>query len=332
MTTSVPHIPVLRDRCLELLAPALRQGNTTVIDATLGAGGHSAALLERFSTVHVIGIDRDPSALKIASDRIAALGPDAAERFTPIHAVYDEIPQLLGELEITSVNGFLFDLGVSSMQLDEAERGFSYAQDAPLDMRMDPNNDAIPTAAQILATASQAELVRILRTYGEEKFAPHIARAILAERADNPITTSAQLVDLIRNTIPAPARRTGGNPAKRAFQALRIAVNSELEALERAIPAALDALTLGGRAVVMSYQSLEDRIVKQEFAAGIQTSAPADMPIVPEELLPYLRVLTRGAEKASTTEIADNRRAKPVRLRAVEKVRPTPNNRRGGAK
>lgn len=332
MDTSLPHIPVLRDRCLELLAPALTAPNATVIDATLGAGGHSAALLEAFPQVTVIGIDRDPDALALAAERIAQLSAGAQERFTGVHAVYDEIPAVLAELGRTSVEGILFDLGVSSMQLDDAERGFSYAQAAPLDMRMDPTNDDNPTAAQILATADERELVRIMRTYGEEKFAPHIARAIVQQRATAPLTTSAELVDLIRDTIPAAARRTGGNPAKRTFQALRIAVNRELEALENAMPAAIEALAVGGRLVVMAYQSLEDRIVKREFARGSEVTAPPGMPIVPEDQQPYLQLLTRGAERATEAEISENRRAKPVRLRAVTRLRPTPINRRGGAR
>lgn len=330
--TSHPHIPVLRDRCLELLEPALSAPGAVVVDATLGAGGHSAALLEAFAHIEVIGIDRDRKALSLAQERIAALGSQAAQRFNAVHAVYDEIPAVLANLGLDSVAGVLFDLGVSSMQLDEADRGFSYAQDAPLDMRMDPDAPDSKTAAQILATATQADLVHILRAYGEEKFAPHIARAIVQQRATSPIETSAQLVELIRETIPAAARRTGGNPAKRTFQALRIAVNSELEVLERAIPAAIDAIPIGGRVVAMSYQSLEDRIVKRAFAAGTQVLAPPDMPVVPVEAQPYLRLLTRGAEKASAAEIAENRRAKPVRLRAIERVRNTPDSRRGGVK
>lgn len=321
-----PHIPVLRDRCLELLAPAIEKAGAeaVAIDATLGAGGHTAALLERFPRLTVIGIDRDPTALDLARTRVADADQDSVQRFHAVHAVYDEIAEVLSDFELDSVAGILFDLGVSSMQLDQAERGFSYAVDAPLDMRMDPTAADKPTAAQLLATASQSELIRILRSYGEEKFAPHIAREIVQRRSSAPLETSAELVELIRQTIPAAARRTGGNPAKRTFQALRIAVNSELEVLQRAIPAAIEALGLSGRLVVMSYQSLEDRIVKREFARGSEITTPPQMPIVPEEQQPYLRLLTRGAERASEREIAQNQRAKPVRLRAVERIRPTP--------
>src|SRR5690625_4527809 len=266
VNSSQPHIPVLRDRCLELLRPALTPGPATVIDATLGAGGHTAALLSAFENITVIGIDRDPAALKLAEERIVQIGPGAAERFIPVHAIYDEIPAALATVNRSTVEGVLFDLGVSSMQLDDAQRGFSYAKAAPLDMRMDPTDSRQDTAADILATADERELVRIMRSYGEEKFAPHIARAIVRQRATSPITTSQELVSPIRDTIPAAARRTGGNPAKRTFQALRVAVNSELDVLKRAISADVAALAVGGRIVAMSYQSLEDRIVKQSFA------------------------------------------------------------------
>jgi 16S rRNA (cytosine1402-N4)-methyltransferase len=233
--------------------------------------------------------------------------------------VYDEIPDVLADLGIASVQGVLFDLGVSSMQLDVRERGFAYAEDAPLDMRMDDTEGL--TAADVLNTYPAAELARILRSYGEEKFARQIARAIVREREKTPFERSARLVDLLRDVIPAPARRTGGHPAKRTFQALRIEVNDELGVLRRAIPAAIDAIAIGGRVVVMSYHSLEDRMVKQEFAARSQTTVPHDLPVVPEEYQPELRLLTRGAEKASDEEIAENPRAASVRLRAVERVR-----------
>lgn len=331
MDSALPHIPVLRDRCLELLAPALQEPGSTVIDATLGAGGHSIALLSHFPHVTVVGIDRDPHALSLARERIAAQVPTANERFVTVHGTYDEIPRALELVGKTAVEAVLFDLGVSSMQLDDTDRGFSYARPAPLDMRMDPSDEGLETAAQILARADERELVRIMREYGEEKFAPHIARAIVAERKVEPITHSDQLVELIRSTIPAAARRTGGNPAKRTFQALRIAVNQELEVLEQAIPAAISALKVDGRIVVMSYQSLEDRIVKRELVAGSTVNAPPDMPVIPAQAQPYLQLLTRGAQRASEAEIAENPRAKPVRLRAAQRIRKTPNSRSGGA-
>ena len=235
-----------------------------------------------------------------------------------MHAVYDEIPDVLAEEGIGAVDGILFDLGVSSMQLDVRERGFAYAEDAPLDMRMDDTEGM--TAAEVLNTYPVGELARILRSYGEEKFARQIARAIVQARESEPFSGSARLVQLLRDTIPAPARRTGGNPAKRTFQALRIEVNDELGALRRALPGAIDSIRVGGRVVVMSYHSLEDRLVKRAFAAGTTSAAPPDLPIVPDSQLPPLRSLTRGAEKASAEEIAQNPRAASVRLRAVERI------------
>jgi 16S rRNA (cytosine1402-N4)-methyltransferase len=315
MTPTAPaHIPVLRDRVLTLLAPALEEPGAVLVDATVGLGGHSEEALVRFPSARVIGLDRDTKALRLSGERLAGFG----ERVTLVHAVYDDLPTVLRDLGLDRVQGILFDLGVSSMQLDESERGFAYAQDAPLDMRMDQTTGI--TAAEILNTYSVADLTRILRQYGEEKFAGRISARIVVERKVEPFTTSARLVDLIRSCIPAPARRTGGNPAKRTFQALRIEVNGELDTLRRALPAALEALSIGGRVVVMSYQSLEDRIVKHVLAAGARASVPSDLPVVPDEYRPWLRLLTRGAEVADVTEIEQNPRAASVRVRAAEKV------------
>jgi 16S rRNA (cytosine1402-N4)-methyltransferase len=309
------HVPVLLDRVVALVAPPLQQPGSVLVDATLGLGGHTEAVLSRCPEAHVVGVDRDVHALEQAGERLAPF----AGRTTLVHAVYDEIPAVLADLGIHAVQGVLFDLGVSSMQLDVRERGFAYAEDAPLDMRMDDTTGI--TAAEVLNTYPPAELARILRSYGEEKFARSIARAIVREREREPFDRSARLVDLLRDVIPAPARRTGGHPAKRTFQALRIEVNDELGVLRRAIPAAVEAIAVGGRVVVMSYHSLEDRMVKQEFARRSHTTVPDDVPVVPEEYLPELRLLTRGAEKASPEEIAENPRAASVRLRAVERVR-----------
>jgi 16S rRNA (cytosine1402-N4)-methyltransferase len=309
------HVPVLLDRVVALVAPPLQQPGSILVDATLGLGGHTEAVLSRCPEAHVVGVDRDVHALEAAGERLAPF----AGRTTLVHAVYDEIPEVLADLDITAVQGVLFDLGVSSMQLDVRERGFAYAEDAPLDMRMDDTEGI--TAADVLNTYPAAELARILRSYGEEKFARSIARAIVRERENEPFDRSARLVDLLRAVIPAPARRTGGHPAKRTFQALRIEVNDELGVLRRAIPAAIDAIAMGGRVVVMSYHSLEDRMVKQEFATRSHTTVPDDLPVVPEEYQPELRLITRGAEKASESEIAENPRAASVRLRAVERVR-----------
>jgi 16S rRNA (cytosine1402-N4)-methyltransferase len=314
MSSPRRHVPVLRDRVIALLAPSLTEPGAVLVDATLGLGGHAEHALTSFPHLRLIGLDRDPEALRLSGERLSTFG----ERVTLVHAVYDEIPEVLGECGFSRVQGILFDLGVSSMQLDEAERGFAYAQDAPLDMRMDPTTGR--TAADILNTYSTSELVRILRQYGEERFAPRIAARVVAERQVAPFETSARLVDLIRESIPAAARRTGGNPAKRTFQALRIEVNGELDALRSAIPAALESLAVGGRIVVMSYQSLEDRIVKQALAIGAHPDVPHGLPIVPDSMKPWLHLLTRGAEKASDDEIADNPRAASVRVRAAERL------------
>ena len=308
------HIPVMRERVLALLAPALQGPDAVLVDATLGLGGHAASALDAFPHLRLIGLDRDPAALKLSGERLAPFG----ERVTCVHAVYDEVPEVLASLGLSRVQGILFDLGVSSMQLDEPERGFAYSVDAPLDMRMD--QEVGLTAADVVNTYDATALARILREYGEEKFATRIANRIVTERAQAPFTSSARLVEVIRESIPAAARRTGGNPAKRTFQALRIEVNGELDVLRRAIPAALEALAVGGRIVVLSYQSLEDRIVKRAFAAGTEVRVPHGLPVIPSDRQPWLRLLTRGAELASAEEIDANPRSAPVRLRAAERV------------
>ncbi|WP_445257481.1 16S rRNA (cytosine(1402)-N(4))-methyltransferase RsmH [Nocardioides aurantiacus] len=308
------HVPVMLDRVVALLAPALERPGSTFLDATLGLGGHTEAVLERCPEARVVGVDRDRHALELAGERLAP----HAERLTLVHAVYDEIPDVLDDLGLRHLDGVLFDLGVSSMQLDVRERGFAYAEDAPLDMRMDDTVGR--TAADVLNTYEFGDLVRVLSRYGEEKFARAIARAVVKARETEPFTRSARLVELLYDTIPAPARRTGGHPAKRTFQALRIEVNDELGVLERAVPAAVAATPVGGRVVVMSYHSLEDRLVKRVFTAGTTSTAPHDLPVVPADLEPPLRSLTRGSEKATPEEIAQNPRAASVRLRAVARV------------
>lgn len=324
--TAPRHVPVLLDRVVSLVAPALDSPGAVLVDATLGLGGHSEAILAACPQARVVGIDRDRNALQLAGDRLATYG----DRFTGVHAVYDEIPGVLSELGLDEVGAVLFDLGVSSMQLDVRERGFAYAEDAPLDMRM---NDAEgPTAADVLNGYPVGDLTRILREYGEEKFASKIARAIVREREKEPFTNSARLVELLYAEIPAPARRTGGHPAKRTFQALRIEVNDELDVLRRAMPAAIEAIGVGGRVVVEAYHSLEDRIVKQAFTAATKTDVPPDMPFVPEGHEPALRLVTRGAEKADEQEIAANPRAASVRLRAIERIRPQSAARQGASR
>lgn len=312
--TTFTHTPVLQQRCFELLAPAISVDNAILIDATLGLGGHAESALTEFPNLRVIGIDRDPEALELSKTRLSRFAP----RIDFVLAVYDEISQVLADLDIEHVQGILFDLGVSSMQLDNDERGFTYSRNAPLDMRM--NGTVGQSAADVVNTYDYANLARILREYGEERFASRVANAIIRERQIKPFTTSDQLVTVVRDAIPAATRRTGGNPAKRTFQALRIEVNDELAVLERAIPAALDCLELDGRIVVLSYQSLEDRIVKNALRVGTMSTTPVDMPFVPDTDKPWLKILTRGSEPASDGEIAQNSRATSVRLRAAQRI------------
>jgi 16S rRNA (cytosine1402-N4)-methyltransferase len=316
------HVPVLLQRCVELLAPALTRQHSdgsgaVLVDATLGAGGHAERFLTELPGLRLIGLDRDPSALDIARARLAPF----ADRITLVHTRYDGIDDALAESGYAadeSIDGILFDLGVSSMQLDRAERGFAYAQDAPLDMRMDPSSPL--TAADIVNTYDEAALAKILHRYGEERFARRIATHIVRQRARTPFTSTAELVELLYQAIPAPARRTGGHPAKRTFQALRIAVNDELDTLSRAIPAALEALVVGGRIAVMAYQSLEDRIVKRLFADAVASRTPVDLPFELPGLGPRFRSLTRGAERADADEIERNPRSTAVRLRALQRL------------
>ena len=311
------HIPVLLDACLDLLAPALDGDGAVLVDATLGMGGHTEGALRRFPGLRVIGIDRDPEAIARAGARLAPFG----DGFPGVRTTYDHVDDAAREHGRDGrVDGVLMDLGVSSLQLDRADRGFSYSHDAPLDMRMDPTRG--PSAADLLNTADEAEVARILREYGEERFAPRIARAIVARRAQAPLERTSELAELVRDAIPAPARRTGGNPSKRTFQALRVAVNDELRILEEALPRALSRVRVGGRVVVESYQSLEDRIVKGVFREGAEDRTPPGLPVVPEGMEPSLRLLTRGALRADQAETARNPRSASVRLRAVEVVHP----------
>jgi 16S rRNA (cytosine1402-N4)-methyltransferase len=320
-TVQIGHVPVLLERCLDLLAPALaapaEAGRDAVyVDATLGLGGHAGAVLAAHPRLVLIGLDRDTEALARSAERLH----DYAGRTHLVHAVYDELPEVLDRLGYAAIDGVLFDLGVSSLQLDLAARGFAYAQDAPLDMRMDQTRGM--TAADVVNGYSAGDLARVLRVYGEERFAARIAAAIVRERARSPFVSTGRLADLVRDAIPAAARRTGGNPAKRSFQALRIEVNGELAALGSALPAAMDALVPGGRVVVMSYQSLEDRIVKAAITPRTRSTAPVDLPVEPPDSAPEFESLTRGAELAGDAEIAANPRAASVRLRAAARLRP----------
>lgn len=312
------HVPVMLGRCLELLAPALDRGDreTVYVDATLGLGGHAEAVLAAHPQTVLVGLDRDTEALARARARLARF----TGRVHLAHAVYDELPDVLAGLGFEQVDGVLFDLGVSSLQLDLPERGFAYAQDAPLDMRMDQTRGV--TAEEVVNSYSAAELTRVLRTYGEERFASRIASAIVRERARSRITSSARLAELVRTAIPAAARRTGGHPAKRTFQALRIEVNGELAALEAALPAALDALAPGGVVVVLSYHSLEDRITKRALTERTRPRGPIDLPIELPGTEPTMRLLTRGAEQPDPAEVAVNPRAASARLRAAQRLDP----------
>ena len=316
------HVPVLLDRCVELLRPALtRKGpsgdSAVLVDATLGAGGHAERFLREFPDLRLIGLDRDPNALWVAGERLKPF----ADRVVFVKARYDAIAEVLAETGYApeeSVDGVLFDLGVSSMQLDRPDRGFSYAVDAPLDMRMDPQSAL--TAAEIVNTYAESDLAEILRQFGEERYARRIAGQIVRRRAATPFTRTGELVALLYEAIPAPARRTGGHPAKRTFQALRVAVNGELDSLRAALPAALRAVVPGGRVVVMAYQSLEDRIVKKLFAELVASRTPQGLPVELPGMEPEFVALTRGAERAGAGELSENPRSAPVRLRAVEKI------------
>ncbi|NLG21576.1 MAG: 16S rRNA (cytosine(1402)-N(4))-methyltransferase RsmH [Actinomycetales bacterium] len=322
-TPAERHTPVLRDRIVELLAPALGERGAVYVDGTLGMGGHTEAILTACPGVTAVGIDRDTEALALAGERLSTFG----ERFVPVHAVYDEIPEALAERGIREAQAILFDLGVSSLQLDEAGRGFAYRMDAPLDMRMDQSTGQ--TAADVLNSYDVRELETILRDFGEERFARKIARAVVAEREREPFTTSARLVQLLHDVVPAASQRSGGHPAKRTFQALRIEVNAELSVWARALPAALSLLPVGGRIAVLSYHSLEDRITKRGLALGATSSAPPDLPVELPEHKPWLRLLTRGAEVADDAERAGNPRAASVRLRAAERTRANPRGEAG---
>jgi 16S rRNA (cytosine1402-N4)-methyltransferase len=309
----------MAERVVALLAPALARPGAVFVDATLGAGGHSALIAQACPDARLIGIDRDDEAIAIATDRLAALA--SAKRFQAVHANYDEIADVAQDLGLDRVDAALFDLGVSSMQLDEPDRGFAYAHDAALDMRMDPASGS-PTAADVLNTYPERDLARVLRDYGEERFAQRIAHRLVERRAARPWATTRELAEAVRDAIPAAARRTGGNPAKRTFQALRIEVNGELDHVAAAIPAAIGLLPVGGRIAVLAYHSLEDRIVKRALAAGAATLAPPDLPVIPEDQQPELKLLTRGAEKPGAAELETNPRSASARLRAAERIRP----------
>jgi 16S rRNA (cytosine1402-N4)-methyltransferase len=309
------HLPVMKDRVLALLGPALSGDGAVLVDATLGRAGHAGALLALHPGLILVGIDADATAIE-ESRRLLA---DFAGRVTLVQSRYDELPAILSSLGRPSVQGILLDLGVSSPQLDDPQRGFAYSYDAPLDMRMDTAHPL--TAADVVNTYPADRLARLLRDYGEERFARRIADALVRERGQAPFTSTLRLAEVVRDSIPAPARRTGGNPAKRTFQALRIEVNGELEALDRVLPAALDATAVGGRIAVLAYHSLEDRAVKRALTQRATDTTPPGLPVPLPSARPQFRLLTRGAERPGDQELDTNPRAASARLRAAERVR-----------
>ena len=318
------HVPVLRDRMGDLLAPAIENAgeHAVIVDGTLGAGGHTEYFLQRFPNLRIIGVDRDGNELSKTQERLASF----PGRVLYLRARFDDFGDLISESDDpiaveakrSGLAGGFFDLGVSSMQLDQADRGFSYRFDGPLDMRMDTRDSL--TAETIVNTYTHGDIARILKTYGDERFAGKIASAIVSARESAPITSASTLVELIYSTIPAAARRHGGHPAKRTFQALRVAVNSELEAIERVIPVVTDNLAIGGRAVFMSYQSHEDKLVKTAFAELTASKTPAGLPMDLPGTEPDFKLLRRGSEKASAAEIEQNPRAASVRVRVLERT------------
>ena len=309
------HVPVMLERTLEILGESVNAAGAVLVDCTLGLGGHTEAFLEKFPQLTVVGIDRDQSAIDLASKRLERFG----SRVKFAHATYDQILEVLSDLDIDSVQGILLDLGVSSMQLDEAERGFAYSYDAPLDMRMDDTESL--TAADVLNTYSADQLAGIFKEFGEERYAKQIAAAIVEERKKEEFASSTRLAKLIVGIVPFIPGKSKGHPAKRVFQALRIEVNRELEVLIATMPAAIEALAVGGRILVLAYHSLEDRIVKQALVAAATSSAPIDLPIELPEHAPILRLVVKGAEQATEQEIEENPRAASVRLRAAQKIR-----------
>lgn len=321
--TADRHVPVMLERVLDLMAPGLEAaraaGRTPLaLDGTLGMGGHTEAILRRHPDTIVVGIDRDTQALRLATERLSWAG----DRLRTWHGTYDEVSEALADAGVEGVDAALYDLGVSSYQLDERERGFAYSYDAPLDMRMDPTAEL--TAETVVNTYPEAELRRIIRSWGEEKFAGRIAAAIVRSRAEEAFSSTGRLVEVIRGAVPAAAGKSGGHPAKRTFQALRIEVNEELDVLERALPEVMSRLNVGGRLVVMSYHSLEDRITKRQMTALATSTAPPGFPIELEEHAPVVKMLTRGVDKPTQHEIEENPRASSAKVRALEKIRTSP--------
>ncbi len=318
MTSEYRHIPVLLPECLEYLN---LKPQHTFVDATLGGAGHSIEVAKRIGREGtLIGIDQDDVALKAAGLKLGSLPQDSCPRVELVRNNFGNMDEALLGVEVPGVDAFLFDIGVSSVQIDTPSRGFSFKEDGPLDMRMAPGKETL-TAAEIVNTYTAADLARIIRMYSDEKWASRIAEFIVRAREKAPIETSAQLVDIIKAAIPASARRAGGHPAKRTFQALRIEVNGELEVLKRGLEAAIRWANPGGRICVISYHSLEDRIVKDMFASyANRCTCPPDLPVCMCGKEPILKVITRKPVVPTAEEIARNPRARSAKLRVAEKL------------
>ena len=310
--TDFHHISVLLDECIEGLNI---KPDGIYVDGTLGGAGHSSQIAKRLTTGRLIGIDRDPVALKAAGERLAPY----ADRVTLVHSNFCEIAQVLSDLNIDGVDGILLDLGVSSPQLDDSSRGFSYMADAPLDMRM--NSEDKLSAYDVVNAWSYEELKRILFDYGEERYAPKIASAICKKREDKPIETTLELVDVIRSAMPAQALREKQHPAKRSFQAIRIAVNDELGSVEKVMRDAIPCLNAGGRLAVITFHSLEDRIVKTAMAGAAKgCTCPPSFPVCVCGKKPQVQVITRKPIVSGDEELERNPRARSAKLRVCEKV------------
>jgi 16S rRNA (cytosine1402-N4)-methyltransferase len=320
LTDEYRHVPVMLEEVLEALDA---KPGDVVCDCTLGGAGHTVELAKRVAPEGLsIGIDQDDAALAAATERIEREVPDAEHLF--LKGNFGDLDDLLVQAEVPEVDCFLFDLGVSSPQLDLTERGFSYREDAPLDMRMDPGNDTL-TAAEVVNTYNEADLARVLRAYGDERHAYRIAREIVRRRQEEPIETTLQLVDVVKSAIPARDRRHGGHPARKTFQALRIEVNHELDSLERGLEAAIRWAAPGGRICVISYHSLEDRIVKHLFGEFSQNQVdPPDLPIQSAENVPILEVRTRRPMLPSEGEVERNPRARSAKMRVAVRLDATP--------
>ncbi len=318
MTNEYRHIPVLLPECIEALHLSAGQ---TYVDATLGGAGHSLEVAKHIGrTGHLIGIDQDAVARKAARERLEALPDDVRPEIDVLDGNFGDLDSLLVAAQIPSIDAILFDLGVSSVQIDTPARGFSFKETGPLDMRMDPSNQTL-TAAEIINTYNAADLARVIRQYSDEKWASRIAEFIVEARKEKPLTTSEELVEVIKAAVPASARRAGGHPAKRTFQALRIEVNGELDVLRSGLEAAIRWLAPGGHIAVISYHSLEDRIVKDLFKKmSTGCTCPPDLPICVCGNKPVLKVLTRKPILPSAEEIKRNPRSRSAKLRVAQRL------------